>query len=46
MGESVSKKTNYIIVGEDPGSTADKAKEIGVTILNEKEFIELISVRR
>src|SRR5262249_55637673 len=35
---SVSKKTDYVVVGTDPGSKYDKAKELGVTILDEKEF--------
>jgi DNA ligase (NAD+) len=40
--ESVSKKTDYVIVGEEPGSKADKARELGVTMLDEKEFLKLI----
>ena len=39
---SVSKKTDYVVVGENPGSKADKAEKLGVTILNEKEFINLL----
>ncbi len=39
---SVSKKTDYVLVGEKPGSKADKAKELGVKILNEAEFRKLI----
>lgn len=39
---SVSKKTDYVIVGKEPGSKADKAKELGVTILSESEFILLL----
>ena len=38
---SVSKKTDYVIVGEEPGSKADKAKELGVKTINEKEFLKL-----
>jgi DNA ligase (NAD+) len=38
---SVSKKTNYVIVGTDPGSKHDKAKALGVTILTEKDFEKL-----
>jgi DNA ligase (NAD+) len=40
--ESVSAKTDYVIVGEEPGSKADKAKKLGVKIINEKEFLEII----
>jgi len=38
---SVSKKTDYVIVGKDPGLKAYKAKQIGVAMLNEKEFLSL-----
>jgi DNA ligase (NAD+) len=37
---SVSKKTDYLVTGENPGSKLTKAKELGVKILNEKEFLE------
>ena len=40
---SVSKKTDYVVVGENPGSKASKAVELGVTILDEKAFSELLS---
>jgi len=39
---SVSKKTDYVVVGEDPGSKAVKAEDLGLTILNEKQFRALI----
>ncbi len=42
VSESISQNTSYVIVGEDPGSKLRKAKEIGVTILNEKDFLNLI----
>jgi len=40
--DSVSKKTDYVIVGEEPGSKADKAKALGITMLDEKAFLKLI----
>ncbi len=42
VSSSVSKKTDYVVVGTDPGSKYDKAKEIGVTILTETEFEKLL----
>ncbi len=39
---SVSKKTSYVVVGDKPGSKSDKAKKLGVTILNEDEYFDLI----
>jgi DNA ligase (NAD+) len=41
---SVSKKTDYVVVGTDPGSKYDKAKELGVTILTEPEFEKLLGI--
>jgi len=40
---SVSKKTDYVVVGEDPGSKYEKAKKLGITIINEEEFKKIIS---
>jgi DNA ligase (NAD+) len=45
VSSSVSKQTNYVVVGTDPGSKYDKAKELGVTILTEPEFEKLIGVQ-
>ncbi len=39
---SVSKKTDFVIVGESPGSKADKAKELSIKILSEKEFTQML----
>jgi DNA ligase (NAD+) len=40
---SVSKHTDYVVVGSDPGSKYDKAKQLGVTILDEAAFEKLIA---
>jgi DNA ligase (NAD+) len=39
---SVSAKTDYVVVGADPGSKADKARELGVAILDEAAFKSLL----
>jgi DNA ligase (NAD+) len=43
VSESVSKKTTFVVVGEDPGSKAEKAKKLGVEILSEKDFLKKLS---
>ncbi|MBI4356785.1 MAG: NAD-dependent DNA ligase LigA [Gammaproteobacteria bacterium] len=42
VGETVSRKTSYVVVGENPGSKLEKAKELGVKILGEAEFLEML----
>jgi DNA ligase (NAD+) len=42
VASSISKKTDYVIVGEDAGSKAAKAAELGVKMLSEDEWLELI----
>jgi len=42
ISESVSNQTDYLIVGLDPGSKYQKAKKLGIKIINEKEFLNLI----
>jgi DNA ligase (NAD+) len=43
VASSVSKKTTYVVVGVDPGSKADKAKQLGVETLDEAAFRKLIT---
>jgi DNA ligase (NAD+) len=43
---SVSKKTDYVVVGTDPGSKYDKAKELAVPVLTEPEFEKLLGVTK
>jgi len=40
---SVSRKTSFVIAGKDPGSKYTQAKELGISILTEEEFLKLIS---
>ncbi len=40
---SVSKKTDYVVVGEDPGSKVDKARSLGVKTIDEAEFRKLLA---
>jgi DNA ligase (NAD+) len=44
-GGSVSKKTSYVVVGADPGSKFDKAKSLGVPILDEAQFEKLVGAK-
>lgn len=42
VSASVSQKTDFVVAGQEPGSKYDKAKKLGVTIINEKEFLNMI----
>jgi len=45
VSSAVSAKTDYVVAGTDPGSKYDRAKELGVTVLDEDGFLELLSAR-
>ena len=43
VSSSVSKKTDYVVAGESPGSKLEKAQKLGVAILDEGSFLDLVS---
>ena len=42
VSESVSKKTDFVVVGKEPGSKYDKAKKLNVKVINEREFLNMV----
>lgn len=40
---SVSKKTDFVLAGAEPGSKLDKARELGVTVIDERQFMKMLS---
>jgi len=39
---SISKKTDFVLAGKEPGSKLDKALQLGVKVINEKQFLEIL----
>ena len=46
VASSVSSRTDYVVVGEDPGEKYERARELGITILNEDAFLHLVRMDR
>jgi len=44
VSESISKKTDYLVIGENPGSKLEKAKELNIKIIDEEKFKKMISI--
>jgi len=42
VGSSVSRNTDYLVLGESPGSKLQKARELGISILDEQQFLDLL----
>jgi len=43
VSSTVSKNVSYLVAGDDPGSKYQKAKELGIKIISEKDFLNLLS---
>ena len=43
VASSLSKQTDYVVAGMDPGSKLDQAKRLGVTVVTEEEFGSLLN---
>jgi DNA ligase (NAD+) len=42
VSSSVTRNTDYVIIGSEPGSKLSKAKELGIKLLDEREFLDLV----
>jgi DNA ligase (NAD+) len=43
VSDAISKNIDYLVLGENPGSKYEKAKELGVKTIKEKEFLKMIN---
>jgi DNA ligase (NAD+) len=46
LTSSVSKSTDFVVVGDSPGAKLDKARDLGIEVLDEKAFVELLREKR
>jgi len=46
VGSSVTKKTTHLVVGADPGSKLGRARQLGTTILDEKQFLKMLEEKK
>ena len=44
ISSSVSARTDFLIAGKDPGSKFDEAKSKGIKILNEEDFLKILTI--